>query len=155
MNIRKPRKNSLPKEGVIMSQIIKDEDKLDFEFVPEELPHRAKELEKLDEMHSRILDSKLARHSLITGQSGYGKTVLSKYFFQNLREDGLQKGINVELVFVNCKSSHTPTMLMSKVMKDLRMSVGKDQETMNEALKTWLIKNDSRLCVVIRVSFML
>ena len=63
-----------------MTQIIKDEDKLDFEFVPEELPHRAKELKKLDEMYSRVLDSKLARHSLITGQSGYGKTVLSKYF---------------------------------------------------------------------------
>ncbi len=132
-----------------MSQIIKDEEKLDFEFVPEELPHRAKELKKLDEMYSRVLDSKLARHSLITGQSGYGKTVLSKYFFQNLREDGLKKGINVELVFVNCKSSHTPARLMNKVMKDLKMSAGKNQDTMNEALKTWLIKNNSRLCVVI------
>lgn len=57
-----------------MSQIIKDEEKLDFEFVPEELPHRGKELKKLDEMYSRVLDSKLARHSLITGRSGYGKT---------------------------------------------------------------------------------
>jgi len=50
-----------------MSQIIKDEDKLDFEFVPDELPHRAKELAKLNEMYSRVLDSRLARHSLITG----------------------------------------------------------------------------------------
>ena len=132
-----------------MSQIIKDEDKLDFEFVPDELPHRAKELAKLNEMYSRVLDSRLARHSLITGRSGYGKTVLSKYFFQNLREDGLKKGINVELVFVNCKSSHTPARVMNKVMKDLRMSAGKNQDTMNEALKKWLIKNNSRLCVII------
>jgi cell division control protein 6 len=132
-----------------MSCIIKDEDKLDFEFVPDELPHRGKELEKLDEMYSRILESKLSRHSLITGRSGYGKTVLAKYFFQNLREEGLSKGVNVELVFVNCKASHTPTRVMNKVMKDLRMSAGKNQDTMTDALKKWLIKNDSRLCVVV------
>lgn len=132
-----------------MGRIIKDEEALDFDFIPDDLPHREKELKKLEEMYSRVLDTKLGRHSFITGGIGYGKTVLAKYFFQNLRDEGLKNGVNVELVFVNCKASHTPARTMNKVMSDLRMASGKNQDTMTDALKKFLIKNNSRLCVII------
>lgn len=131
-----------------MGRIIKDADKLDFDYVPDKLPHREKELAKLTEMYSCVLDTKLGRHSFITGGIGYGKTVLANYFFQNLRDEGRKNGVNVELVFVNCKASHTPARVMNKVMADLKMSAGKNQDTMTEGLKKFLIKNDSRLCVI-------
>ncbi|MEW5937735.1 MAG: hypothetical protein AB1665_07960 [Candidatus Thermoplasmatota archaeon] len=61
-----------------MSRIFKDLEKLDFNYVPQSLPHREEELQALSSLYSHALRSRYPQHSVITGKSGVGKAVLAK-----------------------------------------------------------------------------
>ncbi len=133
-----------------MGRIIKDIEKLEPKYVPEELPHREEELGKLRELYGGVLDSKTPRHSFITGRCGAGKTALAKRFFAQLVEDGKKKGVQVDLTFVNCKNESTVSSIMQRIARDVLAEPGNkaDLGTMTRALKACVLKRNSIVCVM-------
>jgi cell division control protein 6 len=54
--------------------VFKDESKLSFDFVPDELPHREKQLNRLFILFRSVLTSDMAQNALLVGSVGTGKT---------------------------------------------------------------------------------
>ncbi len=98
-----------------MNQIIRDEGKLQPDFVPEELTNREEEKRRLKVHYSRIFDGKVPRHVFITGRSGMGKTTLARRFFSDLADQGRKKGVMVDLIYVDCKGA-TPIQVMHQIL---------------------------------------
>lgn len=96
--------------------IFKDIDKLSFDYVPKELPHREEELKKLARIFRTILTSNMTQNVLITGKVGTGKTVISKHFCSNFCKFALKNNKNVDYIFINCRKRSTESMVMLKIM---------------------------------------
>jgi cell division control protein 6 len=133
-----------------MGKIIKDVDKLDPDYVPGELRHRDEELGTLAELHAQVLESKLPRHTFITGRSGMGKTALATKFFQGFTEEGKKRGILVDLVYVDCKGA-SPTMVMQHILTALAVQPSPKTciSQLARILKTVILKRNSLLCILI------
>ena len=61
------------------ASVMKDLRVLDFDFVPDELPHRNEQLRFLARLFKPLLDQ-IAQNVVIKGPVGTGKTVLAKKF---------------------------------------------------------------------------
>ena len=85
--------------------IFKDERKLDMNFIPDELPHRNKELSLLSQLFLTLLTNpnEISRKILVTGKTGIGKTVTVKLFGTLLIEAAKKKNISINYIHVNCR----------------------------------------------------
>ncbi len=93
--------------------VFKDESKLDFTYVPEELPHRNEEIRSLTMTMRPVLTSGSPQTVLIRGPVGSGKTALSKRFCSEFRRICQEKDVALEKVHVNCRRrSTTPSALL-------------------------------------------
>lgn len=96
--------------------IFKDIEKLSFDYIPKELPHREDALKKLAGIFRTILTSNMTQNVLITGKVGTGKTVISKHFCQNFQKYALKNNKKIDYIFVNCRKRSTESMAMLKIM---------------------------------------
>ena len=71
--------NDIVEDELFSSSVIKDTHALDFDYVPEELPHRAEQLRKLARMFKPLLNN-ISQNAVIRGPVGTGKTVIAKKF---------------------------------------------------------------------------
>lgn len=93
--------------------VFKDESKLDFGFVPDELPHREEEFKQLTLAMRSILTDGSPQTMLVRGPVGTGKTALTKRFCQEFRRAGQDRDVEVSTVHVNCRRrSTTPAALL-------------------------------------------
>ena len=67
-------------------------------FVPREVEHRDAEVNHLSSVLEPLIDGEPADTAIVTGPSGTGKTCLSKFVTERLREEIL----DVESTYVNC-----------------------------------------------------
>lgn len=70
--------------------VFKAVEKLDFDYVPAELPNRNEQLRKLVRIFGQILKSNISENAFIKGNVGTGKTVMAKKFcidFKKYSED--------------------------------------------------------------------
>ena len=66
-------------DELFSSSVIKDLHTLDFDYVPEELPHRTEQLRRLAQLFKPLLN-KVSQNAVIKGPVGTGKTVIVKKF---------------------------------------------------------------------------
>ena len=100
------------------SAIIKDEEKLSLEYVPEKLIGREEEYRRLAVAFRRVLRSKgrVCSRVLITGDIGYGKTTLAKRFGMDLEKVGKETGIKIE--FIHVEAFHkAPTGVLTNILR--------------------------------------
>ena len=97
--------------------IFKDEEKLDFGYVPDELPRRDEQLRLLAKIFSPVLKTQVSENVFITGRVGTGKTAMAKKFGKDLRMYGSEMGKNIDVVHVNCRQRKTDASVMLKVIQ--------------------------------------
>ena len=102
--------------------VFKDMEKLSFDYVPKELPHRGEDLKKLARIFKTILTTDMTRNVLITGKVGSGKTVISKHFCKNFQKYANENNKKIDYVFVNCRKRTTESMVMLKIMNHFQKS---------------------------------
>ena len=102
--------------------VFKDMEKLSFDYVPKELPHRGEDLKKLARIFKTILTTDMTRNVLITGKVGSGKTVISKHFCKNFQKYAIENNKKIDYVFVNCRKRTTESMVMLKIMNHFQKS---------------------------------
>ena len=147
--------------GFLMSNIIEDElssktviknpDKLDFDFVPDELVHRDDQQRYLSQMFKPLL-SNVAQNAVIRGPVGTGKTVIAKKFCRTLTDVARKKGINIEYVHINCRKRSTDSMALLGILNhfDSRFpDRGFSVDEMQQVLKKQLKRKNAQLLVVL------
>jgi orc1/cdc6 family replication initiation protein len=84
-------------------------------FVPQEVEHRDAEVNHLSSVLEPITNGEPANAAIVTGPSGTGKTCLSKFVTERLREEVL----DVEATYVNCWRNYTRFRALYQVLDDL------------------------------------
>lgn len=107
--------------------IFKDERKLDINFIPDELPHRNKELSLLSQLFLTLLTNpnEISRKILVTGKTGIGKTVTVKLFGTLLIEAAKKKNISINYIHVNCRKERTSYKVMIKIIRSINKNFPK------------------------------
>ncbi|MFV2015272.1 MAG: Cdc6/Cdc18 family protein, partial [Candidatus Heimdallarchaeota archaeon] len=88
-------------------QIFKDRDTLRATYVPENLPHRDKEIKALAVILGPIVAGGTPSNAFLYGKPGGGKTVVTKYVINHLHTKADSLDINFEFAFINCQMVDT------------------------------------------------
>ena len=102
-------------DELFSSSVIKDLHALDFDFVPEELPHRSEQLRKLAQMFKPLL-SGISQNAVVRGPVGTGKTVITKKFCNSLVRIARKKSRIIEYIHINCRKRSTDSMVLIGVL---------------------------------------
>ncbi len=133
------------------SSVIKDLQTLDFDYVPEELPHRMGQLRQLAQLFKPLLSS-VAQNAMIKGPVGTGKTAIAKHFCQSLVRIARKKGTVIEYVHINCRKRSTDGMVLLGVLShfDKRFpDRGFSVQEMLQILKKQLERREAQLILVL------
>lgn len=142
---------SIIEDELLSSSVIKDLKKLDFNYVPEELPHREKPLRMLAQMFKPLL-SGVSQNGIIIGPVGTGKTVMAKKFCTSLSNLARKQGKTIEYVHINCRKRPSDAMVLLGILNhfDPRFpDRGFSFQEMLEVLRKQIKKNDAHLIVVL------
>ena len=115
-------------------------------FVPREVEHRDAEVNHLSSVLEPITNGEPADTALVTGPSGTGKTCLSKFVTERLREEVL----DVEGTYVNCWRNYTRFRALYGILDDLGKTIDiHRQSTPHDELIERLQQYDGPRAVVI------
>jgi cell division control protein 6 len=99
--------------------LFKDESKLDIIYIPNELPHRDKELSLLAQLFLGLITNpnSISRKILVTGKTGIGKTVTVKLFGELLEKASKKQNVNIKYVHVNCRKERTSYKVLIRLIQ--------------------------------------
>ena len=132
--------------------VFKALDKLDFDYVPAELPHRDEQLRKLARTFGQIIKSNISENVFITGRVGTGKTAISKKFAGDFSKYVLDLGKAIETVRVNCRRRNTDSSVLLKIVSHFQPSFpdrGFSVDEMLDAVRKHLNQRKCHLIVVL------
>jgi cell division control protein 6 len=102
-----------------------DEAKLSIDYVPPTLPHREVHLRKLTQMFRGVIEApgRVSQKVLIVGDTGSGKTSVTKLFGKLLTEIAQSHGFNLVYVHINARRERTENMILNKILSALQASI--------------------------------
>ena len=101
------------------TQMMRDARVLRAGFVPQEVEHRDAEVNHLSSVLKPITNGEPADTAVVTGPSGAGKTCISQFVTERLREEDL----NVETIYVNCWRNYTRFRALYQILDDLGATI--------------------------------
>ena len=107
---------SLVEEELGGPTVFKDLAKLDFDHVPEELPHRDDAVRFLSRTYRGLTQGGTREHALLWGSVGTGKTVVAKRFGQDFKAALARQGKRFEYVHVNCRRRKSSSLAMLGIL---------------------------------------
>mgnify|MGYP000143735399 FL=1 len=126
--------------------MIRDARALRAGFVPREVEHRDAEVNHLSSVLEPITNGEPADTAIVTGSSGTGKTCISKFVTERLREEAL----DVEITYVNCWRNYTRFRALYRILDDLGATIDiHRQSTPHDELVDRLQQHDGPRTVVI------
>ena len=143
--------SSIIEDELASSSVIQHVDRLDFDYVPEELPHRDSQLRMLAQLFKQTLKG-VSQNAVITGPVGSGKTAMAKKLCQELTKVARKKGNVLDYVHVNCRKRSTESMVLLAVLNhfDPRFpDRGFSVQEMLEVLKRQLTRRKTHLIIVL------
>jgi cell division control protein 6 len=99
-----------------MASVFKDRSKLSFDYIPNKLVHREKQMKALVDIFEPVLGSKVSARVLLIGGVGTGKTALSKRFSMDFKRMAEGK-LGIEFALVNCRLTSTNNGALLKVVQ--------------------------------------
>ncbi|HLF22988.1 MAG TPA: AAA family ATPase, partial [Burkholderiales bacterium] len=134
------------------TSVFKDQSKLAFEYVPENLPGRDGEMRQLAQAFRGLLAARTPANVTITGPVGSGKTALSKRFCMEFSRAAKERNVALEWVDVNCRRRPTEGAALLKILQhfDARFpDRGFSTAEMLENLRAHLARRNAHLIVVL------
>jgi len=115
-------------------------------FVPQEVEHRDAEVNHLSSVLEPITNGEPADTAIVTGPSGVGKTCVSKFVTERLREEVL----DVEATYVNCWRNYSRFRTLYQILDDIGATIDiHRQSTPHDELIDRLQQYDGPRTVVI------
>jgi archaeal cell division control protein 6 len=121
--------------------VFKDEAKLDINYIPNNMPHRDKELRLLMEFFSFLtrFPEKMAQRVIITGDVGTGKTALCQRFGEDITTEANKRSVKIHYVHVNCREYRGKvSLIIQHAVNVLRPNFPKRGFSSEEILRTLL-----------------
>ncbi|MFW9830183.1 MAG: ORC1-type DNA replication protein [Candidatus Thorarchaeota archaeon] len=102
-----------------------DEAKLSIDYVPPNLPHRETHLRKLTQLFRGVVEApgRVSQKVLVIGNTGSGKTSVTKLFGKLLTEVAQNHGFNLVYVHVNARRERTEYMILNKILSALQSGI--------------------------------
>ena len=98
-------------------KIFDNRDVLASSFIPTEFPHRKYEIEEIASILRPALYEGRPSNILIYGQTGTGKTAITKFICNQLKEKALTNGKKINSAYLNCKQINTPYGVLTNIGK--------------------------------------
>ena len=99
------------------SGVFADRSKLDFNYVPDRLPHRDNEIKQLTSLFGPVAEQSISQAAFVTGHVGSGKTVLTKKFCAEFQEACAKRQQPVEYVHINCRRNAAEGLVLHEILK--------------------------------------
>jgi cell division control protein 6 len=132
--------------------VIKNINKLNFDYVPDELPHRDDDLRKLARIFGPLVQADTSENVLIKGSVGTGKTAISKKFCEDFGKYAAQYNKAIETVRVNCHQRNTDSSVILKIVTHFQPTFpdrGFSVDEMLDSVRKHLVKRKCHLIVVL------
>jgi cell division control protein 6 len=104
-------------------QIFKNRDALSIHYVPNELPHREKHLEKMVSILITALKGGMPSNVFIYGKTGTGKTAAAKLVLRSLVSKGREKSIPLINAYINCNQINTNYRVLARLCEEIGINV--------------------------------
>ncbi|WP_311170864.1 Cdc6/Cdc18 family protein [Halobellus ordinarius] len=115
-------------------------------FVPREVEHRDAEVNHLSSVLEPLTNGDPAETAIVTGPSGAGKTCISQFVTERLREEVL----DIEATYVNCWRNYTRFRTLYQILDDLGRTIDiHRQSTPHDELIDRLQQHEGQRSVVI------
>lgn len=94
---------------ILESQIFIDREKLRPDYIPDELPHREEQLNRLAKILAPALIGARPSNVFIYGLTGTGKTAVCRYVLNQIKDELAKRNIGKELItaYINCRQENT------------------------------------------------
>ncbi|NYZ79951.1 AAA family ATPase [Candidatus Micrarchaeota archaeon] len=96
------------------STVFTDRNVLSAHYVPDVLPHREKEIEKIMKTLAPALKGTNYSNLFIYGKTGTGKTATTRHVLDRLMQVKEKYNANVDAIYVNCRISNTKYQVVLK-----------------------------------------
>jgi len=134
------------------SRLFKDLSKLSFDYVPERLVHRERQMERLWMLFRPVLEAGLSQTAFLIGSVGTGKTALSKRFCLDFCQAYRERGGAIDFLMVNCRQRSSENAVLLRLVNHFDEGFpdrGFSSTEMLRALRRHLTKNKMHLVVVL------
>ncbi len=134
--------------------VIKNEYYLSIDYVPDNLPHRDKELRTLAQGFKVLINSpgKTSLKYIIEGPVGTGKTAVAKLFADKIISSANLRGINLHQIHINCRINKSPYLIYLKILRKFRPNFprrGHSPEEVLQMIIEILDQNDLYLLLIL------
>jgi len=102
------------------AKLFKDREVLRHDYIPDKLPHRESQIRLLGGAVAPVLKDARCSNIFIYGQTGTGKTAVTKYVLSHLEAKAKEYGASVRFCYVNCRMTGTEY----RIFANLSQSVG-------------------------------
>ncbi len=141
-----------PSIDLASGTVFKDQGKLSFDYLPEKMPHREKQMQRLFQLFRPLLEANVPSNAFLHGSVGTGKTHLSRLFSKELIKRAQEVNRAMDHVLVNCRQRIGEDAVLLAILKsydsrfpDRGFSIS---EKLN-VLRNWLEKRGSNLLVIL------
>lgn len=133
-------------EELLGPSVFKDQAKLSFDYVPEDLPHRRDEMRGLAQAFRGLVTSRAPVNVTVTGPVGSGKTALSKRFCTDFRRIAQERGVSIEWTDVNCRRRSSESAALLKVLQHFNPHFPDRGFSTAEMLENLRLQLEKRAC---------
>jgi cell division control protein 6 len=118
--------------------LIKNENALDFEFVPKILPHREGEQRVVANSIKPLLQDRKGRNALLHGVPGIGKTAATKHVLRELEE----RTDDIYTIYINCWQNNTTYKILKEICDQIgyRFTHNKKTSELYDVVKKYINK---------------
>jgi len=83
--------------------LFKDKNALTIKYTPDTVPHRDDQINQIGSILAPALRGDRPSNIFIYGMTGTGKTLITQYVVDQLKESAASNNINISVLYVNCK----------------------------------------------------
>ncbi|MEM3880792.1 MAG: ORC1-type DNA replication protein [Candidatus Bathyarchaeia archaeon] len=105
------------------AQIFKDREVLRHDYIPEKLPHREEQIRLLGTIVAPVLKVARCSNIFIYGNTGTGKTAVTKYVLSHLETKAKMYNVPVKFSYVNCRMTGSEYRVFAGLSQSVGISV--------------------------------
>jgi len=98
-------------------RIFKNREALSSTFIPKEFPHRSDEINDFANILKPALYGARPSNILIYGQTGTGKTAVTKFICEQILEKAAKENKKIHTAYINCKQTNTSYGILANIGK--------------------------------------
>ncbi len=117
--------------------VFKDRKPLDHRYLPDNLPHRRKQITEIAKHWIEALNGNTPSNMTIYGKTGTGKTAAAKFAKEQLEEAANEKGVFIKVEYIRCTDFTTEYQVLTYLCQRLGRDVPNRGWTKGEIVNTF------------------